>query len=119
MSAHQMLCHLSDSFQGAIGERPVSVARHRIPRPILKRLILNAPWPKNAPARPEVVPQGGGTPPTDFEADRARLIEVIDRFCSAPDSRRTLHPLLGELNGAEWLRWGYLHAHHHLRQFGV
>lgn len=119
MSAHQMLCHLSDYYQGVIGERPISPARHRIPRPILKRLILNAPWPRNAPTRPEVDQQRGGTAPTDFEGDRARLIEVIDRFCSAPDLRRAPHPLVGELNAAEWLRWGYLHADHHLRQFGV
>jgi hypothetical protein len=28
------------------------------------------------------------------------------------------HPIFGRITRAEWLRWGYLHADHHLRQFG-
>jgi len=24
-----------------------------------------------------------------------------------------------EMNEREWMRWGYLHADHHLRQFGA
>jgi hypothetical protein len=29
------------------------------------------------------------------------------------------HPLLGTMSNAAWLRWGYLHVDHHLRQFGA
>jgi hypothetical protein len=29
------------------------------------------------------------------------------------------HPIFGALSARDWLRWGYLHADHHLRQFGV
>lgn len=119
MSAHQMLCHLTDSYRAVIGERKISQATMWIPRPILKLLILYAPWPKNAPTRPEVDQNVGGTPPTDFEGDRLKLIEAINRFCSAPESVRSSHPLLGRLNHEEWMRWGYVHADHHLRQFGA
>lgn len=119
MSAPQMLCHLTDSYRGVIGERTISPTQLWIPRPILKWLILNAPWPKNAPTRPEVDQCAEGTPPTDFESDRRKLLEVIERFCLARDSVRTPHPLLGTLRRDEWLRWGYRHADHHLRQFGV
>jgi hypothetical protein len=28
------------------------------------------------------------------------------------------HPLFGPMSRAAWLRWGYLHLDHHLRQFG-
>jgi hypothetical protein len=29
------------------------------------------------------------------------------------------HPLFGRMSDADWLRWAYLHADHHLRQFGA
>jgi hypothetical protein len=29
------------------------------------------------------------------------------------------HPFFGQMTEKEWMRWGYLHADHHLRQFGV
>jgi hypothetical protein len=62
----------------------------------------------------------GGTSPVEFERDCASLIALIERFCD----RRSLgkvhpHPIFGELRDEEWLRWGYLHTDHHLRQFGA
>jgi hypothetical protein len=68
MSAHQMLCHLTYSFCAVIGERTVSSARTAIPRALLKWLVLWSPlkWPRNAPTRPEVAQDAGGTPPSDF-----------------------------------------------------
>ena len=29
------------------------------------------------------------------------------------------HPVFGPMTRGAWLRWGYLHTDHHLRQFGV
>ena len=29
------------------------------------------------------------------------------------------HPIFGPLTTSQWMRWGYLHVYHHLRQFGV
>jgi len=29
------------------------------------------------------------------------------------------HPIFGPMSRPAWLRWAYLHADHHLRQFGV
>jgi hypothetical protein len=121
MSAHQMMCHLCDSYRSVIGERKVSSTRHWIPLPILKWLVLDAPmkWPENAPTRAENEQGVGGTPPADFENDRAKLLAAMERFCSAPDSVRGPHPVLGILSHEQWLRWGYRHADHHLRQFGL
>jgi hypothetical protein len=119
MSPHQMICHLTDSYCGVIGERAISPARMWIPRPVLKWIMLNAPWPKGAPTRPEVDQQVGGTKPADFEDDRRRLLASIERFCSAPSAARGEHPLAGALTDDEWMRWGYRHADHHLRQFGA
>ena len=65
------------------------------------------------------VPVAGGTPPTDFENDRAKLSAAMERFGSVPGSARGPHPVLGPLSHEQWMRWGYRHADHHLRQFGV
>jgi hypothetical protein len=29
------------------------------------------------------------------------------------------HPIFGAMSAGDWLRWGYLHMDHHLRQFGA
>jgi hypothetical protein len=122
MSAHQMLCHLTDSFHAALGEKQVSPATGLVQRTLIKWIALYVPipWPKGLPTRPEVAQGAGGTPPLGFEQDRAGLVSVIERFASpgrAFGGRR--HPTLGGLRDSQWLRWGYLHADHHLRQFGV
>jgi hypothetical protein len=31
---------------------------------------------------------------------------------------QTSHPMFGKMSAKDWMRWGYLHADHHLRQFG-
>lgn len=120
MSTRQMLCHLADSYRAVIGEKKISAMNLPVPQFILKWVVLRSPlpWPKNAPTRPEVKQGAGGTPPVDFERDRAQLIEAVNRFCSCPDSARTPHPVFRDLSHEDWLRWGYLHADHHLRQFG-
>jgi hypothetical protein len=54
-----------------------------------------------------------------IERDRRDLLAAMERFCSVPDSVRSPHPMMGVLTRAEWMKWGYLHADHHLRQFGA
>jgi len=43
---------------------------------------------------------------------------VLHRFRSDSVDVSIARPIFGPLTRAEWLRWGYLHADHHLRQFG-
>ena len=122
MTAHQMICHLSDSFKVVTGEKNVSSAITFLNRTIVRWIALRFPvtWPKGAKTMPEVDQHVGGTPPQEFEADRRDLIEAIGRFCadrSKPD--RPPHPIFGKMSESEWYRWGYLHMDHHLRQFGL
>lgn len=104
-----------------MGEKEVSPAPVFLPRPILIWIILWAPvkWPHNVQTRPEIAQETGGTPPVEFERDRRALLDSMERFCTAPDSRRTPHPMMGSLNRVQWMRWGYLHMDHHLRQFSA
>jgi hypothetical protein len=61
---------------------------------------------------------GGGTPPVEFVEDRARLLKTFMLFCGCAELAPT-HPMFGSMRRADWLRWGYLHADHHLRQFSA
>lgn len=127
MNAHQAVCHLSDSFKATIGERAVSPASMPFQRTIMKwgALWFPMPWPKGVPTRPEMEQGRGGTPPGEFERDladlRASMGRFIDTVVTGPAGRRGAmrHPMFGSMSNAEWLRWGYLHTDHHLRQFGL
>ena len=120
MSVGQMVCHLTDSYQVALAERVASPANSVIPRALFKQLALNAPmqWPKGVPTRPEVEQGKGGTPPGDFAADMSALLATLGRFCRGVPTPCVRHPNFGSMTAQDWLRWGYLHADHHLRQFG-
>jgi hypothetical protein len=91
-------------------------------RTVLKWIVLYAPlpWPGGIPTSPEIDQQRFGTRPVDFAADLAR-VEALMEFVTTrpPDFPWQGHPLFGPMSTAAWLRWGYLHLDHHLRQFGV
>ena len=119
MNVHGMLCHLNDSFRLSLGERQASFATGFLQRTLVKWVALRAPfhWPQGVPTRPEIEQGHGGTPPGDWERDRAELIAILDRFASEVAPRE--HPIFGRLTTEEWLIWGYRHVDHHLRQFGA
>jgi hypothetical protein len=120
MSAHQMVCHLSDACRMALGEKTVMPASNLIQRTMIKwiALYLPMPWPRSLPTRPELDQDTAGTRPVDFATDLARLAGLLD-LSAAARSDRPRHPVMGRMSESEWLRWGYLHADHHLRQFGA
>lgn len=119
MTPHQMLVHVADGMEAAMNTRPFS-APMRSPRRLMKWLALKAPlrWPRGVRAGAD--PAGAVVPPEAFEADRARFAANLDAMVAAPAaSLARLHPLFGEMSAADWYRWAYLHADHHLRQFGL
>jgi hypothetical protein len=122
MSAHQMVCHLSDGFRMGIGEKAVSHASGPLQRTMLKWIVLYVPlsWPPGILTRPEIDQEVGGTRPVDFAADIARLEVLVELVTAQPRNFEwQLHPIFGRMSQADWLRWGYLHVDHHLRQFGT
>lgn len=122
MSAHQMVCHLNDSFRMATGERPVRCAPSLHQRTLIKWIAIYVPlrWPRGVVTAPEVNQEIGGTCPVDFASDLAEL-ETRVKSVAARRGVTTwpMHPIFGRMSEAEWLRWSYLHVDHHLRQFGV
>jgi hypothetical protein len=122
MSAHQMVCHLNDAFSIATGERPVLRTPPLHQRTIVKWIALHLPvrWPAGIQTVAEVDQQRGGTSPGDFAQDLARLATLLERVSAQSSDRRwPSHPIFGRMSGRAWLRWGYLHTDHHLRQFGL
>jgi hypothetical protein len=122
MSAHQMLCHLNDSFLAVTGQKAVSPATGPLQRTIFKAVALYAPirWPPGILTRPEIDQELGGTKPLDFETDLAQLETLVELITTRPSSIAWQpHPIFGTLSERSWLRWAYLHMDHHLRQFGV
>jgi hypothetical protein len=121
LTAHEMICHLSDSFRGMLGERPTTAApSSAVQRQLVRFIALHTPlpWPKGVPTRPEVDPRRQGTQPVAFEADRAELQVLMRRFVT-PGTVYAAHPMFGALSRREWMLWGYRHLDHHFRQFGI
>jgi hypothetical protein len=122
MSAHQMICHLSDGFRVATGMMPVRRLPGPLQRTIVKWIALYVPlsWPAGIRTTPDLDQLLGGTKPGDFTADLAELEALVELVATQQkDDRARLHPIFGTMTQAAWLRWAYLHADHHLRQFGA
>ena len=122
MSAHQMVCHLSDSFRHVTQQKQASPATSVLQATIVKWIALYAPlrWPRGVPTRPEMDQEAGGTAPGDFAADLAELESLLEIVTTqSKDYAWPSHPLFGRMSEGAWMRWAYLHMDHHLRQFGL
>jgi Protein of unknown function (DUF1569) len=121
MTAHQMICHLCDSFRGVTGEKALQ-PRAGAFRGLMKWGALYVPlkWPHGFQTMPEMDQEIGGTRPVEFDADVRELRRAMERFTRQPrDFTWGPHPIFGVMADKEWMRWAYLHMDHHLRQFGV
>lgn len=122
MSAHQMVCHLGDGLRMMIGEKPVRRITGTLRGTLARWIVVWAPlrWPRGVRTTPELDQEIDGTRPVAFTSDLARALDLLDRVTREPSAaHRRLHPLFGPMSQSAWLRWAYLHADHHLRQFGV
>ena len=122
MTVHQMVCHLCDALRLVTGEKSVRRTAALHERTVIKWIALYAPlrWPPGIVTTPEMDQELGGTHPDDFAIDVARLetlLEIVTTQTGIFRGRR--HPIFGAMSDAAWLRWGYLHMDHHLRQFGA
>ena len=122
MSAHEMICHLNDAFRLYMGLITVSHPGFPYPSRLLKWASLWVPvtWPRGFKTVAEIDQQKGGNRPTDFVRDIAELKDLLAHFAHlTPTFVWPAHPYLGRMSYKEWMRLGYLHTDHHLRQFGV
>jgi Protein of unknown function (DUF1569) len=118
MNVNQMLCHVRGAYLYALADTPVKFAKGPLPPRVLKFAALKLPtrWPQSTPTLHRLKIGAPGMVCTTFEQDRDTLLIAFDSFCALTNHTRP-HPFLGSMRHADWMRWGYLHADHHLRQF--
>lgn len=120
MSVHQMICHLGEAYRCAVGRKKTSPAKFFVPKPLMRFIALRLPirWPQGFPSPREIAQDRDGKPPVEFAQDHAELLAAFRDFCSGLPDPCPAHPYFGRMTASDWNRWGYLHADHHLRQFG-
>lgn len=118
MTSHQTVCHLTDGYRMLAGDRHPKRADNFISRSVVRFVALHTTmaWPKGVKTVSEADQEQGGTKPTEWDRDVAELLRRVDEF-QARDGHP--HPIFGPLNENEWNVWGFRHADHHLRQFGL
>jgi hypothetical protein len=119
MNPAQMLCHCAIALEAATGDRPTKQKLiGKILAPFVRSSSLGEkPFGKNGPTDPTFVVSDE----RDFDAERTRLVGLIDRFAGrgAAEAARMTHAFFGKLSGQEWGELMYKHLDHHLRQFGA
>ncbi len=116
LTAPRMVCHLCDQLRVALGETQAKPVDTLLRRTLAKWVILYAglPTPKGkVPTVPEMLE----TRPGIWEKDLRTCCTLLARVGTESPAGR--HPAFGPMNAREWSRLAYLHADHHLRQFGV
>ena len=118
MTPHQMICHLTDGYRTSAGERMPAPVDNLFTRSIMRWFALHSSmtWPRSVKTVTESDQEKGGTKPVEWDRDLADLIRRVDMF--SPQEGRP-HPIFGPLTAKEWSVWGFRHADHHLRQFGL
>ncbi|MDP9348019.1 MAG: hypothetical protein M3P24_02590 [Gemmatimonadota bacterium] len=117
LAPHAMVCHLSDALRITLGEISPSPIRSPLRYPPLKWLAVYAlPMPRGVKS-----PDGFfTTPTTEWDADRAQLVELLGRSAARPaEGPWGVSPLFGTLSKRQWGILNFKHTDHHLRQFGV
>ena len=120
MNAPQAVAHCTAGLELASGVRlPPRLFLGRIIGQIIKPLALrnDEPIRRNSPTVPGLVVEDD----RNFEEERKRLYESIDRFIAAGPEGCTTHPhsFFGRLTPDQWAILMYKHLDHHLRQFGA
>jgi hypothetical protein len=121
MSAHQMVCHVRDACLMATGDLAVRDVEVPMPRAAVRWLALYLPfqWRSGHVTVPELDQEIDGTSRGEFASDLAALAAALEALAARRGAGWPPHPVFGRMSEGQWLRWGYLHTDHHLRQFGV
>lgn len=117
LDAPRLLTHMIDTFRVAFGEQEVQPSKSVLYSAFGRWLVIDSPipWPKGAPSSAEF----WLTRPGDFEQDRRRVMDYIDRFANGSNQKWGKSPRLGVMSAEQWSRMNYRHLNHHLTQFGL
>jgi Protein of unknown function (DUF1569) len=119
MTVSQMMAHCTTGFEVTLGSK---IVKHSFLGKIFgkmakKQAFSDKPFGKGLPTDPNYVVKGD----KDFNAEKMKLIAVINRYVTAGEHDLTKgpHPFFGKLTADEWNELNYKHIDHHLKQFGV
>lgn len=114
MTPDQMVWHLSQFLEFALGEGAYPRGKMPMPLPVMRFFVLYMPWPKNAPTHPSALAQAT----YDLEAEKRRCLALLDRFVSRPlDGAWPEDPAWGRAGGRFASKLQARHFDHHLKQF--
>jgi Protein of unknown function (DUF1569) len=118
MTAKRMVRHLICSYEVALGERTVEPLQG-LPPVLVKWMALRSGlrWPKNLQTVPELKRAIAEHSEVEFDVLMRAVIESMEAVARGTHYAPA-HPMFGPMTPEDWMRWGYLHADHHLRQFG-
>ena len=119
MTAHQMLVHVAGGADAVLARSPFPV-EDGPPRRVMKWFALSLPlrWPHGFKSGAE--PADLVLEEAEFDRDRERAIQSVSDVAAVPQNElRDRHPIFGPMSWQDWQRWSFLHADHHLRQFGA
>lgn len=122
MDAERMLLHVANGLEQALGERPDDYRGNFLMRSFAKWLVVRVlpRMPHGAPTSPAMLAERDDSRPSSFEADRARVLALLERNADRPARQPFAdHPAFGPLSHEERGILTWKHVDHHLRQFGA
>ena len=124
MNGQQMVEHVSGFFAVSYEKLkfPLVTPVEHLPK-YKEFLMSEKEFRENTKAPDNVLPD---EPPPLRNASMDEAIKALEKsvhyfftyFSENPD-KKTLHPVFGELNFAEWVQLHHKHIIHHLKQFGL
>lgn len=119
MEIDQMLAHCRKTLEMATGDKilPRVLIGKLIGRFFVKGFSNEKPFGKNGPTDKTLKIRNR----RDFEVEKQKLIEYIEKFQNGGAEKCTKHPhpFFGKVTPTEWSIGMYKHLDHHLRQFGA
>ena len=118
MTAKRMVRHLICSYEVALGERAAEPMEWPLPV-VIKWIALRSGlrWRKNIQTVPELKRAIAEHSDVEFDVLMRAVVESMEAVARGTHYA-PVHPMFGPMTPEDWMRWGYLHADHHLRQFG-
>jgi hypothetical protein len=117
MSVDQMLHHCNLVLAESLGEHKAEANLRGLPKSWIRWMILNGPWGKGAPTRPDMYIAKGQR--YDFAGEKARMLAMIDRVLAKPMDSAWPESANFPMTGRHWSQLNFRHLNHHLKQFGV
>lgn len=118
MDLAQMLAHLSNALEEAIGTAPTKDVSNFLTKNLVRWAALSRkPFSKNLPTAPTYLV----TDERSFDIEKKRLLENITKFYEKGQKMGEFvsHPAFGKLSKEDWGLLSWKHLDHHLRQFSA